>query len=154
MAWTWDPFRELDALRREIDRSLGFGDGGWRFPFSRFSFLPGRAARGYPLLNLSEDGDNFYVEALAPGIDLATLKVAVVRDQLQISGAKHEAGRDAKPEAFHRNERAAGRFVRTIALPAEVDEAKVKAEYNNGLLTITLPKHERAKPRQITVNVA
>jgi HSP20 family protein len=153
MAWTWDPFRELDALRRELDRKLNLTNGGWHFPFTRFSFLPGRAARAYPLINLSEDENNYYLEALAPGIDPKSLKVSVVGDQLTISGEKPATGKDVPAEAYHRCERAAGRFVRSLTLPGEIDENKVKAEYQNGMLQITLAKHEQAKPRQISVKV-
>ena len=58
------------------------------------------------------------------------------------------------PEAFHRSERAAGRFVRTIELPVEVDAERVKAEYKQRLLRVTLPKAEAAKPKQISVRVS
>jgi len=151
---TWDPFRELDQMRREIDRVFDSYVSGprWSQPFSRFSFLPGRAARAYPLMNVSEDADAVYIDALAPGIDPQSLQVQVVRGQLQVSGEKPLA-RDIKTEAYHRSERAAGKFVRTINLTTPIDEGKVKAEYRNGLLHITLAKAEAAKPRQITVNV-
>jgi HSP20 family protein len=151
---TWDPLREMDTLHREIDRLFeDMGMGRWSFPFTRFSFLPGRASRMYPLLNMSEDEDHLYIEALAPGIDPKTLKVTVVRNQLTLSGEKMRMAENVKPEAWHRNERAAGTFVRTIALPVEVDEAKTAAEYKNGMLTIKLPKAEAAKPKQITIQV-
>ncbi|HOE94949.1 MAG TPA: Hsp20/alpha crystallin family protein [Candidatus Sumerlaeota bacterium] len=149
----WDPMREFANLRRELDRFFERTDNYWTFPFTRFSFLPGRAARAYPLLNISEDADNVYIEALAPGVDPQSLKVEVIRDQLSISGEKPAAVPDGKAEGYHRNERAAGRFVRTFTLPAEVEQDKVDAEYRDGLLTITLPKAEAAKPRQITVNM-
>jgi len=148
-----DLFGQFDDLRREIDRAFGeAGFSRWGQPFSRASFLPGRQARSYPLVNLSEDRDAIYAEALAPGIDPSTLDVSVMRDQLTISGEKAPAAKGANPEDFHRNEREAGKFVRTIHLAAEVDAEKVKADYKNGLLTITLPKSEDAKPRQIAVN--
>jgi HSP20 family protein len=144
----------MESLHREINRL--FDDMGmerWNFPFSRFSFLPGRSSRMYPLLNLSEDADNLYIEALAPGIDPKSLKVTVVRDQLTLTGEKMRTGENVKPEAWHRNERATGSFVRTVMLPVEVDETKTAAEYKNGMLTITLPKSEAAKPKQIAIQV-
>lgn len=149
---TWDPFRELDALRREVERA--FEDfGSWRHPYSRTSFLPGISARNYPLLNIAEDKDNVYIEALAPGLNPDSLEVSVLRDTLRIAGEKAAITSDIKPEAFHRKERGAGRFVRTVSLPVEVNGDKVTAEYKNGLLLLTLPKHEAAKPKQITVSV-
>ena len=60
---------------------------------------------------------------------------------------------DVKPEAFHRSERATGTFVRHMQLPVAVDEDKVQTEYTHGLLNVTLPKAEQAKPKQITVQV-
>jgi len=152
MIGTWDPFRELDALRREVERV--FEDFGTRrCPYSRTSFLPGISARNYPLLNIAEDKDNVYVEALAPGLNPDSLEVSVLRDTLRIAGEKAAITPDIKPEAFHRKERGAGRFVRTVTLPVEVNGDKVTAEYKNGLLLLTLPKHEAAKPKQITVSV-
>jgi HSP20 family protein len=148
--WNWDPFRELEALRREIDGAMrGRGNG----PASRAAFLPGRAARMYPMINLSEDKDAYYVEALAPGVEPESLEVTVVHNALTISGEKKPLG-DVDPQAYHRNERATGRFVRSIDLPSEVDSEKVKADYSNGLLLITMPKAETAKPKQINVSVA
>ncbi len=149
----WDPFAEMDSLRREIDRTLGEfwfdrGPRAWRG-----AFLPGRAARQYPLVNVSEDEGHVYVEALAPGVDPKSLDLSVVQGTLTIKGEKPGLAQ-VTADAFHRNERAAGRFNRTIELPALVDAAKVHADYRNGLLLITLPKSEEAKPKQISVNVA
>lgn len=149
----WNPWQGLESLRREIDRA--FDDFGFRpEPSFRTAFLPGRAARRYPLINLHEDRDNLYVEALAPGVDPASLSLNVVRNVLTISGEKRRTPGDIKPEAFHRSERATGKFVRNIELPVEVDENKVKADYKNGLLMVTLSKAEQAKPKQISVQVA
>lgn len=149
----WNPWQDMDVLRREIDRS--FERAGVQFPpLFRTAFLPGRAAREYPLVNLHEDKDTVYVEALAPGLDPASLNVSVVRNTLTLTGEKPRTATEVKPEAFHREERAAGKFVRSLELPVEVDENKVKAEYTNGLLLVTLPKAEKAKPRQISVQVA
>jgi HSP20 family protein len=149
----WDPFGGVDALRREIDRTVEefWSDRGPRA--WRGAFLPGRAARQYPLVNLSEDTNNLYVEALAPGVDPKTLDLSVMQGALTIKGEKPGLAQ-VSAEAYHRNERAAGRFIRTIALPAEVDATKVRGDYKNGLLLITLPKSEAAKPRQIPISVA
>lgn len=152
IGWTtWDPWRELESLRREVERA--FEDYRVGTPRSRAGFLPGLMARAYPLLNVSEDKDNVYVEALAPGLNPETIEVSVLHDTLRIAGEKTPITAEIKPEAFHRSERGAGRFVRTLTLPTEVDGDKVKAEYKNGLLLLTLPKHEKAKPKQIAVQV-
>jgi HSP20 family protein len=147
-----NPWQTLEVLRRELDRV--FDETGTRNePFFRTAFLPGRAARRYPLSNLYEDKDTLYLEALAPGVDPATLDVRVVGNTLSIVGEKRRVAGDVKPEAFHRSERATGKFVRHLQLPVEVDEGKIRADYKDGLLIVTLPKAEKAKPKQITVQV-
>jgi HSP20 family protein len=147
-----NPWQTLEALRRELDRV--FDETGTRNePFFRTAFLPGRAARRYPLTNLYEDKDTVYLEALAPGIDPATLNLSVVGNTLSIEGEKRRVAGDVKPEAFHRSERATGKFVRHLQLPVEVDENRVHADYKDGLLIVRLPKAEKAKPKQIAVQV-
>ena len=147
-----NPWQTLEALRRELDRVFD-GTDTRNEPFFRTAFLPGRAARRYPLINLYEDKDAVYLEALAPGVDPATLNLNVVGNTLSITGEKRRVAGDVKPEAFHRSERATGKFVRHLQLPVEVDEGKVRADYKDGLLIVTLPKAEKAKPKQITVQV-
>ena len=149
----WDPFVEMGTLRREIDRTFdqcGFSGE----PVSRVVFLPGRAPRRYPLINLHEDKERLYIEALAPGVEPGSLNLTVARNQLTISGEKRRVSDAVRPEAFHRSERAAGKFVRNVDLPVEVDENQIAAEYKNGLLKLTLLKAEKARPRQIGIKVA
>ena len=151
---TWDPFDNMEALRREIDQA--FNRVGPQFsPMFRSAFLPGRGAREYPLINLYEDQNTVYVEGLAPGADPGSFNISIVRNTLTVSGEKPRAPGDVKPESFHREERAAGKFVRSIDLPVEVDDTNnPTAQYKNGLLLLSLPKSEKAKPKQITVQVA
>jgi HSP20 family protein len=150
----WDPFDGMDTLRRDIDQA--FERAGPQFtPMFRSAFLPGRGAREYPLINLYEDQNTVYLEALAPGADPKSFNISVVGNTLTISGEKPRVAGDVKPEAFHREERAAGKFVRSIDLPVEVDDnSNPKGEYRHGLLLLSLPKSEKAKPKQITVQVA
>src|SRR5437763_12380081 len=117
----WNPWQTLEAMRREIDRV--FDENGSRSePSFRAAFLPGRAARRYPLINLYEDQEAVYVEALAPGIDPSSLNLHVQGNTLSMTGEKRRVAGDVKPEAFHRSERATGTFVRHIHLPVAVDE--------------------------------
>jgi HSP20 family protein len=151
---SFDVFDEMERMRREIDRILGEDrTSSWSFPFSRISFLPGRAYRSYPLMNIGEDQDNFYVDALAPGLDRDTLGVSVTGDQLVISGEKKPLPRSVHTELVHRSERSAGKFSRTLSLSSAVDSGKVEAAYVDGVLKIVLPKLEAAKPKQIAVKV-
>lgn len=146
-----DPFRDFDQLRREIDRAFTNLGVDTRF---RNAFLPGRAARAYPLVNMWEDADTVTIEALAPGVNPDSFDINVLRNQVTISGEKTRAPEDIKPEQYHRAERAAARFVRTLTLPGEVDDKRVTAEYRNGVLRLTLPKAEAAKPKKIAVKAA
>jgi HSP20 family protein len=142
----WDPFSELDRIRRELERTsqeLGVRPGG-----ARPAFLPGRAACQYPVVNVYDDAENIYVEALAPGIDPNQMEITFDRNTLTIAGEKIGVAAVA-PERVHRNERAAGRFVRTVQLTADVDPDKITADYKHGLLALTLPRAEAAKPRRI-----
>jgi HSP20 family protein len=149
----WNPFEDMEALRREIDRAFTeFGRG--ESPLHRVAFLPALGPRRYPLVNLSEDKDKIYIEALTPGVDPKSLNVTVLQNRLTVSGEKSPIEGNVKAEAFHRNERASGKFMRTFDLPVEVDDGNVEAEYKDGLLRVTIPKAEKAKPKQITVNVA
>ena len=146
----WNPWQEMHQLRRDIDRA--FAQVGWRnggrngrtFPTA---FLPGHAARAYQLVNVSEDADALYVTALAPGLDPAAVHVTVQDNRLTIAGEKQRVAAEIQPEAFHRSERAAGKFVRSITLPSDVEHEQVQAAYTNGLLVVTLPKAEKAKPK-------
>jgi HSP20 family protein len=137
----WQPAgSERDRLRQEVDRLFNF-------------FLPGTEAffsRVYPAVNLTEDGDNFYVRAELPGVKPENLDISVVEGRLLVRGERKVQAEN--PEAnYHRREREAGFFRRTITLPSRVSQEKVSASMKNGVLTITLPKAEEAKPRKIAV---
>ena len=149
----WDPLQEIDSLRREIDRAFedaGLGPLGGR---SRLAFLPGRGARQYPLVNVHDNGETFTVEALAPGLDPDKIDLSVLRNTLTIAGEK-PGPEGIAPERIHRVERAAGRFMRTVELPAEADPDKVNASYKNGFLLVTVPRAEAARPRKIAVQTS
>ena len=151
----WDPYNSsgMETLRSEIAQA--FDRAGPQFaPMFRTAFLPGRGAREYPLINLYDDQNSVYVEALAPGADPGSFNISVAGETLTLSGEKPRVQGEIKPEAFHREERAAGKFVRSIELPVDVDGNNVTAQYKNGLLLINLSKSEKAKPRQINVQVA
>jgi HSP20 family protein len=149
----WNPFEEMETLRREIDRAFeGFGSKQSGLP--QVAFLPGTGPRRYPLVNLLEEKDNIYIEALTPGVDPQSLNITVLDNRLTLTGEKSRIPMEVKPEAFHRSERASGKFVRTIELPVAVKEAEIQAEYKNGILIVTLPKAEKAKPKQIDVKIA
>ena len=132
-----DEGSELNRLRQEV--------------FNLFS--PGADpffSRVYPAINLTEGGDNLYVRAELPGVNPESLDISVIEGKLIIRGERKIEEEDQKT-SYHRREREAGIFRRTISLPMKVDSGKVSASIKNGVLTITLPKSEEAIPRRITV---
>ncbi|WP_305046761.1 Hsp20/alpha crystallin family protein [Geoalkalibacter sp.] len=142
----WDLFREMDMLRREVDEAFrSFGMGQLLGP----AFIPGIGTGDYPRINLSEDNDAFYVEALVPGLEPQDIELSVMQGTLTLSGERKEGATNQR--TWHRRERGTGKFLRTIELPAAVDSEKVGAEYRNGVLAITLPKAEAMKPKKISV---
>lgn len=141
----WDLFQEMDMVRREIDEVFrGLGSGRLST-----SFLPGVGVGNYPRINLSEDENNYYVEAIVPGIDPQNLDLNLMQGTLTLSGERKE--QEQNGHTWHRRERGAGKFMRTIELPDAVDSGKVDAEYRNGILLITLPKPQEKKPKKISV---
>ncbi|HEV2972282.1 MAG TPA: Hsp20/alpha crystallin family protein [Pirellulales bacterium] len=106
-------------------------------------------ARAFPPFNVWEEGDNLLVEAELPAVKSEDLDVSVVGDELTIKGERRPVNESGL--TFHRRERPSGRFTRVLRLPVEVDADKVNAALNNGVLLITLPKSEAAKPRHIQV---
>lgn len=140
----WDLFREMESITREMDdifRGLGFG----RLLESSTSPCAGR----YPRINLREEKDNFFVEALLPGVDPGALEMSVLKGTLTLAGERKEV--KAEGATWHRRERSAGRFLRAIDIPVEIDVNKVQADFKDGLLTVTLPKAESERPRRIAI---
>lgn len=144
----WNLFEEMDMLRREIDQVFrGYGKGTLN-P----SFLPGIGTGEYPRVNLAEDEQNYYLDALVPGIDPKDLDLNVMQGTLTLSGER----KDAKTEGqtWHRRERGAGKFMRTIEIPESVDVTRIDAEYCHGVLQITLPKKAQQQPKKISVRAS
>lgn len=133
---------ELDRMRRQMDRL-----------FEDFPQLPvHRTDAGvFPPVNITEDRDNFFIRAELPGVEGKALDIQATGKNISISGERKitEAAEGAR---YHRREREAGKFSRMIALPSDVDTDNVHADLSNGVLTLTIPKAEAAKPRQISVN--
>lgn len=104
----------------------------------------------FPPLNVTQDEDSVFVRAEIPGINADQLAISVLRNRLSIAG-KREIQLEQGKAAYHRRERPEGSFSRTLTLPVEIDAERVEARYSDGILTLTLPKAEAAKPRQISV---
>ena len=123
--------------------------------FSNFdkSYLSGPAftlTSNSPKTNLLENGDNFEVQAEVPGISKDDLNIKIQGNYLEIGGKRSVD----TPDGYnvHRNERGGSTFSRSFTLPADVDAERVEAKMKDGILYLTLPKSETAKPKQITIN--
>lgn len=130
--WSGDsPFL---SLQREMNRL--FDDA-----FHSFGIAPFGATAGWPLVEVSETDKSVKVTAELPGIDEKDIELRVENNTLMVRGEKHTETQDKDK---HYSERFFGRFERRLALPAEIDEDGVEATFKNGVLTVTLPKTDRA----------
>lgn len=147
---SWDVFRELDNLRREIDEA--FRGAGVSRPLGP-TFLSPAAARRFPLVNFSEDEGSVYIDALVPGVDPREIDLSVLRNTVTISGERNPFPEE-KGQIVHRTELGSGRFTRTLELPVDIDPDRISAECRDGIMRITLPKAEHARPKKIDVRVS
>jgi HSP20 family protein len=135
---SFDPWREMNRIQSEMNRLFDTSSG------------PGM--RGYPAVNLWSADDTFYVTAELPGYDPQDVNISLTADVLRIHGSR-KAPECKDDECFHRQERKFGDFDREIQLPFLADSAKVNAAFENGVLTITLPRAEADKPKKIDIKV-
>jgi HSP20 family protein len=136
----WDP---LGELQREFGRLLRSLDPTTGVP----------SCRPFPLINLFDAGDHFLIQAEVPGVSPQAIDIALTGDNLTLRGERKRP-EGVSDEAYRRQERPAGRWSRTITLPARIDASGVTAQCDNGLLTIRFPKTADAQPRQIVVGSA
>jgi len=104
----------------------------------------------YPTLDIADKGDSLVVEVELPGMKAEDIELSVDGNMLTISGEKKSESEQRNGNYYH-VERSYGKFQRTISLPSEVDNDKIQAKAHHGVLTVTLPKSEQAKPRKIEV---
>jgi HSP20 family protein len=116
-----------------------------------FSAEPGAGV--FPLMNVTEDKDNYYVRAELPGLKASELDISVTGDTVSLAGERKLTPENKKAQ-YHRSEREGGRFSRILSLPAKIDPDKVQALCTDGILTVTLPKAESTKPRQIVAKAS
>lgn len=141
--WNWSGFDQLHSLRDEINRLF-------ESPFANGN--SDVLNTWAPALDLYEDKDNLVLTAEIPGMQKEDIELSLHENTITLSGErrnekKYEGGETSREERFF------GRFTRSLVLPKTVDSSKVKATYRDGILTVTLPKAEAAKPRQIEVSV-
>jgi len=130
-----DVFADFDQLRREMLRVFDAASP---------------SAGVFPPVNVSQDADNFYLRAEIPGVNADQLSISAERNRVSISG-RREIPAERERVSYHRKERAEGSFSRTLALPTDIEADRVEAQYKDGILTLTLPRAEATKPRQISI---
>jgi HSP20 family protein len=144
-----EPFFELTSLQDRVNQLFnqafgGFEGLGREQPLTTATFLPP--------VDISEDEHNIAIKAEIPGLTEKDLNITLDNNVLTISGERKFEDEDKK-ENFHRIERRYGRFTRSFTLPVGVDAQNVNATFENGILTVSLPKREEFKPKQITIGV-
>ena len=138
----WEPAREMMTLREAMDRLF---DDAFTRPFST---TDGWSA---PAIDMYQTDDEVVVKASLPGIKSDEVQINITGDVLTLKGeVKHEE--ETGEKAWHLREQRWGSFQRSVALPTNVVADKAKAEFENGILTITLPKAEEVRPKTITIN--
>ena len=143
----WDPIGELDRIRREIDEM--FDPNASRF------FSPDRGIfdrEVSPALDVVERENDYLVSVDLPGVDQKDLDITVANNVLTLRGEKKES-RELKEGKVFRKESWEGSFQRTVSLPGGISVDQISARMHDGVLEITVPKTEEAKPRQIAVKV-
>lgn len=139
----WEPAREMMTLRDAMDRlfdeaftrPFGSGNGGWS---------------SSPAIDLYQTDDEVVVQAALPGFKADEVQINVHGDMLTLKGETKQT-EEMKEKTYHLREHRWGSFERSIMLPTTVVADKAKAEFENGILTITLPKAEEVRPKTITV---
>ena len=143
----WKPRHDVVSIRDEMNRLFDNFFTGW--PETRRGLLESEWA---PSVDVAETDDEITVTAELPGVKQDEVDIAITDDVLTLKGEK-KGGKEVKEKNYHRIERSYGSFQRSISLPSGVQADKAKAAYKDGILTITVPKTEEAKPKQIKIDV-
>ena len=141
-----EPFRDLLTTQREFDRLF-------KEAFSPMSGETEVSTRSWaPPVDIYETEDAIVLKAELPGIDPKDVEVRVEDNTLYLKGERNYE-KEVNEQNYHRIERSYGSFARSFSLPNSIDAEKVKAEYKDGMLTLTMPKREEAKPKTIKIDV-
>lgn len=137
----YDVFSELERLQREMQQS-----------FSGSPSIRGLAWGGFPALNVGGTAESVEIYAFTPGVDPNSIEVTLENGVLTIEGERKDALPDGDKATIHIGERFNGRFRRVVSLPDDVDPNAVQARYRDGVLHISIKRHEAAQPRRISVH--
>ena len=142
----WNPWNELVSLRERMNRV--FDDSLFRSDRRDDLMAMGTWS---PAVDMFEKDDKVVIKAELPGLEKKDISLDLTNGVLTLKGErKHE--NEVKEENYYRREMSCGKFIRSFTLPGDVDADKIKAEFQNGLLTVEVPKPEEHKPKQIPVN--
>lgn len=140
-------FRELETMSNRLNRILS--EGGMS---TRRSDETVAVADWMPVVDILETHDNFQIHVELPGVEKSAVKLSIDKGILLISGQRPKET-PTEGMRYHRNERPYGRFERAFRVPDSVDEQKLEADLKNGIMTVRLPKVEKAKPKSIQISV-
>jgi HSP20 family protein len=140
----WDPFRDLTTLRERMN--VLFGD----VYSSRGEEKNLMASTWNPSVDIYEQNGNLVLTAEVPGLDENDIEVKLEDSTLTIKGDRKFV-KEVNEENYHRNERSYGSFYRSFSLPRNIDQNKIKAESENGILKITMPKKAELKPKNVKI---
>jgi len=142
----WNPMKEMVSLRERMSRLFDE-------PLFRFDGRSEEAEMGawFPAVDMFEKDDQLVIKAELPGMDKKDISLDFKDGVLTLSGVRKQEN-EVKEENVFRREMSYGKFVRSFSLPVDSDAEKIKAEFQNGLLTIEIPRPEQHKPKQIKVN--
>ena len=147
----FEPFRDLLGLQDRMSRLF---DESYRATQRSASEGQQETAPSWaPAVDIYEQGTDIVLKAELPGVDPKDVDIRLENNVLSLRGQR-QLENEVKRESYHRVERSYGTFSRSFTLPTVVDQAAIKAEFKDGLLQVTLPKREEAKPKQIQVSIA
>jgi len=142
----YNPLRELRTMQEQMNRLLNLS---WNHELTGEDMKEGI---WQPAVDIYETEDSIVIKAELPDVDQKEIDVRIENNTLTLKGERKHTG-DVKKENYHRIERYFGSFQRSFSLPATVDQEQVSAICEKGVLTITLPKKEETKPKQINIEV-
>lgn len=143
----WQPMRELDLLHRQMDRLFeGLADRDFPIPAVNGEM------KWMPAIELQETDTEIVLKAAIPGIEAKDLDVQVSPEAVMLKG-EHQQESKTEEKGYYRSEFNYGQFARTVPLPSTVKHDQVKSTFKDGVLTLTLPKAETAKPKVMKVDL-
>ena len=137
----WEPVRDMMTLREAMDQLF---DGAFTRPVSASGIS------GMPAIDMYQTNDEVVVKAALPGLKVDDVQISVTADVLTLRGEFRQEN-EKKEATWHIREQRYGSFERSVMLPTDVQTEKAKADFENGVLTITLPKAEAVKPKTINI---